>query len=851
MCQPKPPRLSTATLPLEDANIRGTVSIPAGALEGNSVDWLSPVALGPSTIAANASKGSTLKAVIEILSRLEQDELIEFTLRYYKEGLSRYGNDWGFMDQLTVLHAASSLVVPHSYLEIGVLRGRSLAVVASRSPQCELVGFDLWAGEYAGLPNPGIEHVKSQLLRVGHKASATFTEGDSAETVPAWLDSNPGQRFDLVTVDGDHSEDGARRDLVHTLPRVRLGGVVVMDDIVHPRCAWLERVWDEVMAANPQFVEMKFKDIGNGVAFAVKRAETVEPPASTRAAAESPQSVGARLREEESHRRNLNSELSSAREELRLVGEDRDRKGEVVDRLEAELREVREDQSAKKQAIQAMDAELGDQGRKMAALTAEVARVRDVVADLRGLVSGRHEQQIRMARELGEYKSLAWGLPALVLRRKRSMERWLKGRRRDAAGAVAEGTEAASRRKAGPTLRVGIDALQIQFGRSGGVETYLRVLLQAIPLMSGVAADVLCTPDQEGGLSKYVDEHIALRALGEDFNPIRQARASRARLMRSTAPQVAFVDPSFARLGDGLGLDLLHSPVQVFTSMDFDIPGILNLHDLQHLYYPENFTPGDLEAREKFYARSVALASAIVVSSNHVRDSLVTRMQVPSNRVYVIPVACNPEIEMGLRLLSPEAAREMYALPTRFAFFPAQFWPHKNHTRLVEALAILRRRNPDHDLRFVFSGSREFSGWPATRDAIERNKLEGAIRILDFIPTEHLGAIYKSALFCIVPSLFEASSYPVIEAQNLGCPAMCSNVTSLPELMADGCGLVFDPLSPEDIADKMEAWLTQTQTRLDAGMRGQARARRENSLSSYAARLASLYESVVAQVVEG
>src|SRR3990172_5359993 len=152
--------------------------------KSDGVDWLSSVALGPSTIAANARKSSTLEAVIEILSRLEQDELIDFTLRYYREGLRRYGTDWGFMDQLTVLHAASSLIGPQDYLEIGVLRGRSLAVVASRSPECRLYGFDLWAAEYAGLSNLGVEHVKSQLHRVGHKASATLQAGESPHPLP-------------------------------------------------------------------------------------------------------------------------------------------------------------------------------------------------------------------------------------------------------------------------------------------------------------------------------------------------------------------------------------------------------------------------------------------------------------------------------------------------------------------------------------------------------------------------------------------------------------------------------------------------------------------------------------------
>jgi predicted O-methyltransferase YrrM len=193
--------------------------------------------------------------------------------RYYALGRERFGAAWGYLDQLTVLHAAASVTRPRRYLEIGVFRGRSLAVVASVAPEAELFGFDLWVPGYAGLENAGPELVREQLRRVGHRGPVRLVSGSSHETVPVLLAESPELSFDLVTVDGDHTEAGARRDLETVLPRVAVGGVLVFDDLRHPKCPWLERVWDEVVAAHPAFAAAKYTEVGYGVGFAVRRGQ--------------------------------------------------------------------------------------------------------------------------------------------------------------------------------------------------------------------------------------------------------------------------------------------------------------------------------------------------------------------------------------------------------------------------------------------------------------------------------------------------------------------------------------------------------------------------------------------------
>jgi alpha-1,3-rhamnosyl/mannosyltransferase len=122
--------------------------------------------------------------------------------------------------------------------------------------------------------------------------------------------------------------------------------------------------------------------------------------------------------------------------------------------------------------------------------------------------------------------------------------------------------------------------------------------------------------------------------------------------------------------------------------------------------------------------------------------------------------------------------------------------------------------------------------------------LAADIICLDYVPVGHLAALYKCAAFCVVPSMFEASSYPVIEAQLFGCPAMCSNVTSLPELMRDGAGLLFDAFDIEDMAAKMMTWLRDPEDAAARAARAAVKVRREHSMTTYASGIANIYQRV-------
>lgn len=239
---------------------------PAGATQ-----WYPPVMIGAPALGERVLEPSQVEAARDLLLRLDVDDYAAFMTRFYEDGLARFGAGWRFADIVTVLLTLAEVLQPRRYLEIGVRRGRSACAVASRAPACDMALFDMWIENYAGMANPGPDFVRSELAKVGHRGDARFIDGDSHRTLPRYFGDNRGVAFDLITVDGDHSDAGATQDLRDVLPHLAIGGAVVFDDVCHPTHPGLRQVWQQVVAADPRFTTWMYDQVGYGVAFAIRK----------------------------------------------------------------------------------------------------------------------------------------------------------------------------------------------------------------------------------------------------------------------------------------------------------------------------------------------------------------------------------------------------------------------------------------------------------------------------------------------------------------------------------------------------------------------------------------------------
>jgi glycosyltransferase involved in cell wall biosynthesis len=244
----------------------------------------------------------------------------------------------------------------------------------------------------------------------------------------------------------------------------------------------------------------------------------------------------------------------------------------------------------------------------------------------------------------------------------------------------------------------------------------------------------------------------------------------------------------------------------------FVLKNVLVVLDLQHEYLPEFFTLQALEERRRVYGESIRHADYMLAISEHSRQSVIERYGIDPSLIETAYLAADPIFGPTTpRIHAIETIAHKYQLPVgEYLYFPAHTWRHKNHKCALEALALLRDQFGLRPLLVCSGGFREAQ--EEIEQIIERLNLWNQVKFLGYCPLDELPLIYEGAAALVYPSLFEGFGIPVIEAMMCDCPVVCSNTTSLPEIVGNA-GLLVDPTSPEAIADAIYKVLTNSQLR--------------------------------------
>ncbi len=290
----------------------------------------------------------------------------------------------------------------------------------------------------------------------------------------------------------------------------------------------------------------------------------------------------------------------------------------------------------------------------------------------------------------------------------------------------------------------------------------------------------------------------------------------------ATATAVESIPPSSKqRFFDALGCDVIHFPFQAYEACS--VPIIFNPHDLQHLHYKEFFSEEEIAWREALYPAACRAADTVVVASKYIKGDIVEHLGIPPEKIQVIPWAPPPLSRSPNEndQTDSKAIRKKYGLNDGpFALYPAMTWEHKNHLRLLEAIAQLRDTE-NLKVQFACTGFKtEF--WLRIESRLHELGLNELVKFPGLIPIEDLNALYRASQFVFVPTLYEAASAPVFEAWQHGAPVACSNVTSLPE-QAGEAALLFDASSVNEIAAALSTMATDAVLRDQLRLRGTLR----------------------------
>lgn len=220
------------------------------------------------------------------------------------------------------------------------------------------------------------------------------------------------------------------------------------------------------------------------------------------------------------------------------------------------------------------------------------------------------------------------------------------------------------------------------------------------------------------------------------------------------------------------------------------IPYILTVWDLAHrnnTYFPEVSTLNNEFAFREHQFKSAIQRSAYTVIGNSVgKEQLCKYYGMASERIKINPFAVPDDM---LSLKADNSIINRYNLSKgKYLFYPAQFWAHKNHIRLLKAMIPLK----EDGFKMVFTGSDQGNA-EYIKEKISEFGLENNVLLLGFVTRNELIALYKHAYALTYASFFGPDNIPPLEAMALECPVICSNFDGAKEQLGKAA-LFFDKL---------------------------------------------------------
>ena len=348
-------------------------------------------------------------------------------------------------------------------------------------------------------------------------------------------------------------------------------------------------------------------------------------------------------------------------------------------------------------------------------------------------------------------------------------------------------------------MRVGIEIRYIEMGASGGIAPFLKGVLEA-----------LIGRNPQHQFSVY----------GTIFNR-GLVDAGRANVMVEALP----LSDTWQYLQYALNRDAVDVLFRGYPAPDdlrFPLrKQIFCIPDLQHEHYPDFFSAADLGYRREAFAKALGGAGAIGTISEFARGTIRASPQTRCGDIFLMP----PALKRAAGADGADAAsRACAALSARldgigpYFLYPANLWPHKNHARIIEAFARFRQTS-GRDVAMVFTGHPD--GW----EAIARRFPHLPLHHLSFVSDSELRLLYRRALALAFFSLYEGFGMPLLEAFDAGCPVICANTTSLPEVGADAV-LACDPTDIAAMAALMETIAADGARRETLAARGRERVAR-------------------------
>ncbi|MBM3782785.1 MAG: glycosyltransferase [Acidobacteria bacterium] len=329
-------------------------------------------------------------------------------------------------------------------------------------------------------------------------------------------------------------------------------------------------------------------------------------------------------------------------------------------------------------------------------------------------------------------------------------------------------------------MRIAINLRQFFQGKIGGMENYVRNVAAGL---SGHALTIWVHESETENVRAFAP---AARIVGVSHE------TGSAEIRRAVVPGA---------------FDVFFCPLLVLEPLVVDIPCAVMMPDIQHEIHPEFFEPGILEWRRANYAPTARNADALFTLSHHAKQTIVDAYHADPEKIHVVHLDADDRFREPANSPPPE-------FPEPYLFFPANFWPHKNHENVLRALALTE------GVHLVLSGAPD--GWERVRSLAAALGLTERVHYAGYVDRAQVPGLYRRSAALLFATQFEGFGIPILEAFHCGTPVITSDRGSCVEVAGDAAILV-DPFSPESIAAGIRRILNEAGLREELNARAAAR----------------------------
>lgn len=268
--------------------------------------------------------------------------------------------------------------------------------------------------------------------------------------------------------------------------------------------------------------------------------------------------------------------------------------------------------------------------------------------------------------------------------------------------------------------------------------------------------------------------------------------------------------------------ELKHHNLDIYHCMQqLDLPygvnrcrTVVTVHDMAYALFPHFFLQNRM-SRWVYQTRvgTIKKASKIIAVSKNTKKDLVKLLQIPENRIEVIPEGVEPKFCPVQDLDKIEAIKRKYNISEEYVFHVGGFSPTKNlHSLLLAFKGLVRAHREDVTLVLAGNTGSVSPYEKRVRRDIEELQLGKKVVIANAVCDNDLVLLYNGATLFVYPSLYEGFGLPPLEAMACGTPVIASTSSSLPELIGDA-GILVDPHNVDEITLAMFKVLSSSQLR--------------------------------------